>query len=625
MKQNTIVIIASPGHSGQSWLNMLIGSHSQAVALGEISEVFGKSDLRRVCSFCEGKCDFWGRFNTIWNPEQDLFSQIADFSGKRVVSVSKIGDFKSFLNPERSTVKVIRLIRDGRAFLASISRKYPNHKTAAIVQNWHDLSVQMDRWTASFPRENGITLRYEDILKNTESCLRKICTFIGIEFESAMLEYWKVQHHVIGVNKGTLSFVKKHFGQSQSTSDNHFYSSQNPARFTDERWRTEVGPEQLKIFEKIGGRLNRLYGYSPSFSEPAVVGANEAKIDFELLLPKPADEKNLVTNAAVIIRSSGERTENLCGALLARQVKEQNIFTLKGIQPFTKTLRCMFEIGLDAGLPWTIAVDADLLPAPGAISKIIEIAENHPDNVFEVNAQMMDKLTCGPRDGGLHLFRTSFLEKAFQQIAFEGFTMRPETFVINRMRSLGYPRVKDPHLLVLHDYEQYYRDIYRKAFFHGKKHSVFIEKSLLPLWKALAMHDDDYRVALWGYRASQISETVTGSNVALFGEEIDVLLRASDLQEKEEPAGNAIDSSAIFKTLSSFQPTDEYLKFHAMMNPGQQPEKLPATKKTEPTGLKFHLTSGIRSAGYVRLLPWIVGKAFAGIGRRIFQWAEDND
>lgn len=203
-----------------------------------------------------------------------------------------------------------------------------------------------------------------------------------------------------------------------------------------------------------------------------------------------------------VIRSAGERTEAACNHLLSSQVSEENISVIHE-RPFTKALERTFEIGMQRGRPWTLVVDADVLIRDGAISQILEMAEQAEDNVFEVQGRMLDKLFGGARPCGLHLYRTALLPEAIDCIPAQGVTMRPETLVLRRMASRGYPWVQEEIVVGLHDYEQYYRDIYRKAFAHAHKHGRYVPH-LESLWRRLAEEDPDYQVALWGLRAGQI-------------------------------------------------------------------------------------------------------------------------
>jgi hypothetical protein len=257
----TIAAIASPGHSGQTWLSLVIGSHPAAVSLGEIDALYGLQDVSRACKLCGEGCEFWSAFNKVRSPEKNIFLQLADFSGGRILSLSKVEKFRSQLLDARIVLKVIRLLRDGRAVTASYARKYPSWHYDNIVKAWARSAHENDRWFLQIPTEDRIVVSYENLVENTSATLRYICAFLDIDYRDAMIDYWKVKHHIVDGNRGTLSFVQRNFGKESNPKDKVFYNSQDPSAFRDERWKHELTPYRLNRFRKIGGDLNRLYGY----------------------------------------------------------------------------------------------------------------------------------------------------------------------------------------------------------------------------------------------------------------------------------------------------------------------------------------------------------------------------
>ncbi len=260
----TIAVIASPGHSGQTWLSLLIGSHPNALSIGEIDALHGQQNVSRSCMLCGDDCEFWSSFNKVWKPEKNIFLQLADFSGARLLSLSKVEKYRSQLFDARIKLKVIRLLRDGRAVTASYARKYPARPYGDIVTAWANSARENDRWILNLPPQDRIVVSYENLLDHTSATLRYICSFMDIAYSDAMIEYWKVKHHIVDGNRGTLSFVQRYFGKESNPKDKAFYNSQDPSLFRDERWRHELTSFQLSQFQKIGGDLNAQYGYARS-------------------------------------------------------------------------------------------------------------------------------------------------------------------------------------------------------------------------------------------------------------------------------------------------------------------------------------------------------------------------
>lgn len=207
-------------------------------------------------------------------------------------------------------------------------------------------------------------------------------------------------------------------------------------------------------------------------------------------------QNNTVT---VLVRTVGERTENVCYERLAHQVPPAQIRVIRE-RPFTEALRKTFEIGLRENRKWTCVVDADILVTPRIIEKLVAYAETLDERVFSVIGQIIDKFLGGPKEGGIHLYRTKWFPYAIEQVPTPYEAIRPELFVLNAMKDKGFPFVVTDVVTGLHDYEQYYRDIYRKCFIHAKKHSHKVA-GVLPQWQTLAEKDADFKVALAGVKA----------------------------------------------------------------------------------------------------------------------------
>lgn len=206
------------------------------------------------------------------------------------------------------------------------------------------------------------------------------------------------------------------------------------------------------------------------------------------------NQSALAQRVTIIIRTAGERTEDLCKKLIEEQgVKEQIFFTRE--TPFSAALRKSYEIGISEGRPWTFCLDADVLLRESSIQKLLRFAEAQPSNIFEVQGLVHDKFFTISRQAGNHLYRTSMLEEAIHLVPEEGRDIRPESYVLRTMQVKGFPYKTFPFIIGLHDFEQYYFDVYRKAFVQATKHLNYTE-NMVPLWKENLERDKDYEVAL---------------------------------------------------------------------------------------------------------------------------------
>lgn len=84
-------------------------------------------------------------------------------------------------------------------------------------------------------------VRYEDLTAEPERTVREICSWLGIDFASPMLE---------------APLVNSSFSPGKEAA--------GVRRDTAERWRSVLGPAQIRSVEVVCGGMNRRWGYAPS-------------------------------------------------------------------------------------------------------------------------------------------------------------------------------------------------------------------------------------------------------------------------------------------------------------------------------------------------------------------------
>lgn len=245
-----------------------------------------------------------------------------------------------------------------------------------------------------------------------------------------------------------------------------------------------------------------------------------------------------IEDITVVIRSSNERTEKACLNLIAEQISKENIFLIHE-KPFYKAVKKNFEIGIKQGKKWTLAVDADVLLTRQAIQSMIETASKLGDKLYIYQGYVLDNILVKYREGGPHLYQTKHLQQALSYLTTNQTVLRPESDTYNKMAAEGFIKYVDDKVYGIHDYEQYYKDIFRKAYFHGKKHS-YLAGSLVDKWSVLTIKNDDYRVALYGLFSGLISKKITKVNTNFFEQERRKYLSVLNFKEKE-PLEEEID------------------------------------------------------------------------------------
>jgi len=265
-----------------------------------------------------------------------------------------------------------------------------------------------------------------------------------------------------------------------------------------------------------------------------------------------------VANQFIIIRSAGERTEELCRKMILEQgINEKDIHMIHEV-PFSKALKTSYELGIKSGKKWTFCVDADVLLRPGSIEKMIELAESAPKKVCQVQGYILDKFFGGIRRGGVHVYRTELLHKALTKIPDEGINVRPESFLLREMEKEGYPHKIEPYIVGTHDDEQYNFDIYRKAFVQAVKHTSRSEL-FIKHWKSNCINDHDFKVALKSFSDSIMSfdSVFINKNQSLYMDKF----KSTGFEEKSEINLDSYSLDMIEKKIEEWTYTDIYFKY----------------------------------------------------------------
>ena len=142
-------------------------------------------------------------------------------------------------------LKVIRLVRDGRAVTSSVMRREgKTPKNSARL--WKRFNLLSDKIIERvIDPAQVLFVRYEDLVNNFEMEAERLSRFVGLPLPVNLKEKTIIQlnkHHFIGGS----STVKK-----RSELILHL----------DERWKSELSKKDREDFDKVAGPLNRRYGY----------------------------------------------------------------------------------------------------------------------------------------------------------------------------------------------------------------------------------------------------------------------------------------------------------------------------------------------------------------------------
>ncbi|MBN2560127.1 MAG: sulfotransferase [Phycisphaerae bacterium] len=320
-----VVYILAASHSGSTLLAMLLGSHPETCTVGELKATALGDPDRYVCS-CGARikeCAFWQRVSAemgqrgvpfeITNAGTDirtgasrytrrvlrplcrgailerlrnaalwlsptwraklpeiqhrnrlLVEALCEVHGVRVlVDSSKIGlRLKYLLRDPTLDVKVVRLIRDGRAVALTYSNPHEfadardprlrgggnrnqhveqPRSVRAAAREWRRSNEEAECILRGLPKSQWTEVRYEDVCTDPDRTLDRLFRFLGLDPQQRLRDFRSRTRHVVGNGM-----------RLDSTTEIRL----------DDRWRSVLTPSDLRVFDSVAGEMNRRYGYT---------------------------------------------------------------------------------------------------------------------------------------------------------------------------------------------------------------------------------------------------------------------------------------------------------------------------------------------------------------------------
>jgi hypothetical protein len=141
---------------------------------------------------------------------------------------------------EFPTARFIHVIRDGRDCAASFHRRWRRQPELTVFRWKKVVAVGRDQGRRLGPGRY-LEVRYEDLTAEPEAALQRICVFLGVPFEAAVLDSAQPYLQVAGANRGLLR--------------------------NSGRWRSYFSQDTAERLERIAGRTLAACGYSTRHPE----------------------------------------------------------------------------------------------------------------------------------------------------------------------------------------------------------------------------------------------------------------------------------------------------------------------------------------------------------------------
>ncbi len=279
----TILIIRAPGYAGATWVNLVLGSHPDALAMGPPKRIMTlpPEEANQACFVHRSDCTFWPEFVRRGGHDGRFFQDLAEHSGKRVFVinyppkelVAREIDGKGF------RVLQVKLVRDGRPNVFSFLRHKELGGKAGLVKAIREwLLVKWDLIDRKIDQRDDawMLLRYEDLVNHTEAELTRLGQFVGLDYAADATRFWRYEHHLAAGNTGVLDTLCRMNGlpgydhRRKAAYDNIVdrLQSEPDLPVVDDSWERGFSRDDRLIFDALAGERNAAYGYPrDSFSE----------------------------------------------------------------------------------------------------------------------------------------------------------------------------------------------------------------------------------------------------------------------------------------------------------------------------------------------------------------------
>jgi hypothetical protein len=160
----------------------------------------------------------------------------------------------------------IHLVRDGRdVALSQVEVDFGPDQIADAARDWVEGIGKAHRQARRLP--HYLELRYEDLVADPEPLVRRVCEFVELPWDPAMLEYHR------GADE-RMAEVTRDFERGGGPAipaavraGRHTRVAEPPQRARAGRWRTDMSAADRETFERIAGDLLSELGYE--VGEPA--------------------------------------------------------------------------------------------------------------------------------------------------------------------------------------------------------------------------------------------------------------------------------------------------------------------------------------------------------------------
>jgi hypothetical protein len=160
--------------------------------------------------------------------------------------------------------RFIHLIRDGRDVALSQTARAINEQPPPPEQaaRWVKRIRKAREQAAALKGPRYVEARYEDLVRDPETTLRRICEFVELPWDPGMLSYHERAAERLSEMAGSLRAEGSHAEQEAGYRiENHAPTTKPPDPAKLDKWRREMSEEDLRGYDAVAGDMLRELGY----------------------------------------------------------------------------------------------------------------------------------------------------------------------------------------------------------------------------------------------------------------------------------------------------------------------------------------------------------------------------
>jgi hypothetical protein len=158
--------------------------------------------------------------------------------------------------------RFVHIVRDGRdVALSTVPVWFGPNDIAGVAREWSRMLTMARRQADSLAHYTEV--RYEDLVREPVPVLQRLCEFLELEWEPAMLDYHRHAAERLSAELGDVVEGGLRVSASERRAI-HRLLDRPPQLDRVERWRREMSAADLRNFESVAAGSLRDFGYEPS-------------------------------------------------------------------------------------------------------------------------------------------------------------------------------------------------------------------------------------------------------------------------------------------------------------------------------------------------------------------------